>query len=61
MGIIDIKKGNMGVHGGQNVLSWYYQIIKKISSRQAPSGAFLFGGDYANCRERIVVVETICE
>ena len=33
------------MHGGQNVLLWYYQIIKKISSRQAPSGAFLFGGN----------------
>ena len=35
----------MSVHGGQNVLLWYYQIIKKRSSRQAPSGAFLFGGN----------------
>ena len=33
------------MHGGQNVLLWYYQIIKKISSRQAPIGAFLFGGN----------------
>ena len=61
MGINGIKKGNLGVHGGQNVLLWYYQIIKKISSRQAPSGAFLLGGDYANYRERTVVVKTICE
>ena len=42
------KRDNLGVHGVINVLLWYYQIIKKISSRQAPSGAFLFGGDYAN-------------
>ena len=51
----------MGVHGVKNVLLWYYQIIKKRSSRQAPSGAFLLGGEYADYRERIVVVETICE
>ena len=51
----------MSVHEAINVLLWYYQIIKKISSRQAPSGAFLLGGEYADCRERIVVVETICE
>ena len=57
----DTKRENMSVHGGQNVLLWYYQIIKKRSSRQAPSGAFLLGGEYANCRERIVVVKTICE
>ena len=61
MGINGIKRENLGVHGAINVLLWYYQIIKKISSRQAPSGAFLLGGEYANCRERIVVVETICE
>ena len=57
----DTKRENMSVHGGQNVLLWYYQIIKKISSRQAPGGAFLLGGKYADCRERIVVVETVCE
>ena len=34
----------MSVHEAINVLLWYYQIIKKRSSRQAPSGAFLFGG-----------------
>ena len=39
------KRDNLGVHGGQNVLLWYYQIIKKISSRQAPSGTFLLGGN----------------
>ena len=61
MRINDTKKGNMSVHEAINVLLWYYQIIKKRSSRQAPSGAFLLGGDYANCRERTVVVETICE
>ena len=25
----DTKRDNLGVHGGQNVLLWYYQIIKK--------------------------------
>ena len=25
----DTKRENLGVHGGQNVLLWYYQIIKK--------------------------------
>ena len=29
MRINETKKGNMSVHGGQNVLLWYYQIIKK--------------------------------
>ena len=61
MGMNGTKRDNMGVHGVINVLLWYYQIIKKISSRQAPSGAFLLGGDYANYRERTVVVKTICE
>ena len=28
MGIIDIKKGNLGVHGAINVLLWYCQEIK---------------------------------
>ena len=61
MRINETKKGNMSVHEAINVLLWYYQIIKKISSRQAPSGAFLLGGEYADYRERTVVVETICE
>lgn len=29
MGINDTKRDNLGVHGGQNVLLWYCQIIKK--------------------------------
>ena len=29
MGIIDTKRDNLGVHGVQNMLLWYYQIIKK--------------------------------
>ena len=61
MGINDTKRDNLGVHGVINVLLWYYQIIKKRSSRKAPSGAFLLGGEYADYRERIVVAETICE
>lgn len=61
MRINETKKGNMSVHEAINVLLWYYQIIKKISSRQAPSGAFFMWREYADCRERIVVVETICE
>ena len=28
MGIIDIKKGNLGVHGVINVLLWYCQEIR---------------------------------
>ena len=27
----DTKRENLGVHGGQNVLLWYYQIIKIIT------------------------------
>ena len=57
----DTKREDLGVHGGQNVLLWYDQIIKKISSRQAPNGAFFMRREYASYRERIVVVETICE
>ena len=58
MGINDTKRENMGVHGGQNVLLWYYQIIKK-KFETSTDWCFFIWRDYANYRERIVVVETI--
>ena len=33
MGTNGTKRGDLGVHGGQNVLLWYYQIIKKKEVR----------------------------
>ena len=60
--------GNNWHKKGQSGRAWGYKCVimvlsnnKKRSSRQAPSGAFLLGGEYADYRERIVVVETICE
>ena len=67
MGTNGTKKGDLGVHGGQNVLLWYYQIIKiitfdeKIEIVTSTDWCFFMWRDYANYRERIVVVETICE
>lgn len=67
MGINGIKRENLGVHGGQNVLLWYYQEIKKNTFEEkieivtSTDWCFFIWRDYANYRERIVVVETVCE
>ena len=63
----DTKRDNLGVHEAINVLLWYYQIIKiitfeeKIEIVTSTDWCFFIWRDYANYRERIVVVETICE
>lgn len=67
MRINDTKKGNMSVHEGKNVLLWYYQIIKIITFEEknkivtSTEWCFFIWREYANCRERTVVVKTICE
>ena len=67
MGTNGIKREDMGVHGGQNVLLWYCQEIKKITFEEkieivtSTDWCFFMWREYANCRERIVVVKTICE
>ena len=63
----ETKKGNMSVHEAINVLLWYCQIIKVITFEEknkivtSTDWCFFIWREYANCRERIVVVETICE
>lgn len=63
----DTKRGNMGVHGVINVLLWYCQEIKKNTFEEknkivtSTEWCFFIWREYANCRERIVVVETVCE
>ena len=41
----DTKRENLGVHGGQNVLLWYYQIIKKEVRDKHRVVLFLCGGN----------------
>ena len=61
MRINDTKKGNLSVHEAINVLLWYYQIIKKKKFETSTEWCFFIWREYASYRERIVVVETICE
>lgn len=67
MRINDTKKGNLSVHEAKNVLLWYYQIIKIITFEEknkivmSTEWCFFIWREYANCRERIVVAETVCE
>ena len=42
------KKGQSGRAWGSKCVIMVLSNNKKISSRQAPGGAFLLGGDYAN-------------
>ena len=67
MRINDTKKGNLSMHEAINVLLWYCQIIKIITFEEknkivtSTEGCFFIWREYANCRERTVVVKTICE
>lgn len=45
MGIIDIKKGNLGVHGVINMLLWYCQEIRREALRKCLLFFIIFGGD----------------